>query len=54
MDIWGWNLEDELCWPAYDPKIWKTRKEWIQEQIEMGYYWITDYYDEDGNVKGSK
>lgn len=43
------ELDEQLMWPAYNEEQWPTRKAWLDDMIESGFYWITDYYDEDGN-----
>jgi hypothetical protein len=45
------DLEDQLCYPAYNPEKWTTRKEWFEWVYDQGYYWITDDYDENGEPR---
>lgn len=44
-------FDEILSYPIYDPKRWATRKEWFEDIYSWGFYWITDIYDENGELR---
>jgi hypothetical protein len=45
------ELDDQITYLAYNPEKWATRKEWFEDMYEQGYYWISDDYDDNGELR---